>query len=70
MVDADRLLELTERLHEAHARIDDSSLPPEHRSRWQRRLIAITETAHRDLERAELQLLRFDHELDRHLGRG
>lgn len=68
LVDADDFLALTGRLRRIHHRLDEARISDEQRSRWQRRLISITEVAGRDLGRAEEQLNRFEHDLDRQLG--
>lgn len=65
MVDADDFLGFTTRLREAHARVDTTKASREQRGRLQRRLIAIADAAHRDLEQASDLLRRFEAELDR-----
>lgn len=69
LVDAKRLLSLAQRLRETHERVEHARVSPDQKARWQRRLIAITDAAKRDLERADDQLTRFVAELDRHLRR-
>ncbi len=69
LVDARRFLELTAQLRELYDRVDAAKVSPEQKSRWHRRLIAITDSAKDDLDRAEGHLLRFTAELDRHLRR-
>lgn len=67
MVDADDFLAFTERLRAAHHRVDEAKVSDERRARWQRRLLAITDAARADLDRAEEQLGRFEADLDRRL---
>lgn len=69
LVDARRFLEVTTKLHDLYSRVDGARVSADQKGRWQRRLIAITDAAKDDLDRAEGQLLRFSAELDRHLGR-
>ena len=69
LVDARRFLEVTAQLRELYARVDGARVSTEQKGRWHRRLIAITDAAKDDLDRAEGQLLRFSAELDRHLRR-
>lgn len=69
LVDARRFLDLTERLRELYDRVDAAKASTEQKGRWHRRLIAITDSARDDLDRAEGQLVRFTAELDRHLRR-
>ncbi len=69
LVDADRLLSLTQRLREVHERVAQARVSAEQKARWQRRLVAITEAATPNLDRAEQQLIRFVAELDRALRR-
>lgn len=67
MVDAEDFLAFTQRLHEVHARVDSADAADRRRSGWQRRLLAITETARTSLERARQQLDRLEAELDEQL---
>lgn len=69
LVDARRFLELTEQLRELYDRVDAAKVSAEQKGRWHRRLIAITDSAKDDLDRAEGHLVRFTAELDRHLRR-
>lgn len=69
LVDARRFLELTAQLRDLYARVDGARVSTEQKGRWHRRLIAITDAAREDLDRAEGQLVRFSAELDRHLRR-
>ncbi|MDP9022538.1 MAG: hypothetical protein M3N57_07550 [Actinomycetota bacterium] len=65
LLDADRVLALTRRLRDVHARLDDVRLSRDAKGRWQRRLIAISQSAQDDLADAEQQLERLVAELDR-----
>lgn len=65
LVDADRFLSLTQRLREVHERVAQARVSAEQKARWQRRLLAITDAATRNLDRGEQQLTRFVAELDR-----
>ncbi|MBW3561960.1 MAG: hypothetical protein KY437_05635 [Actinobacteria bacterium] len=69
LVDARRFLEVTAQLRDLYSRVDGARVSTEQKGRWQRRLIAITDAAKDDLDRAEGQLVRFSAELDRHLRR-
>ena len=69
LVDARRFLEVTGQLRDLYARVDGARVSAEQKGRWHRRLIAITDAARDDLDRAEGQLVRFSAELDRHLRR-
>lgn len=59
LVDAARFLRVSEGLRAAFAEVNEAGLDDAVRERWQRRLIAITNVAKRDLGRAEEQLSRF-----------
>lgn len=69
LLDARRFLDLTEQLRELYDRVDAAKASAEQKGRWHRRLIAITDAARDDMDRAEGQLVRFTAELDRHLKR-
>lgn len=69
LLDARRFLELTEHLRDLYDRVDTAKVSAEQKGRWHRRLIAITDAARDDMDRAEGQLVRFTAELDRHLRR-
>jgi hypothetical protein len=58
-VDAELFVRISDRLRNAFAQVARAELPSDQKSRWQRRLIAITDTAKRDLVLAEEQLERF-----------
>ena len=55
-VDAVRFAAVSEGLRDAFVQLGNTTLAPYQRSRWQRRLIAITDAARRDLPRAQAQL--------------
>jgi hypothetical protein len=59
MVDAEQFMRVSQGLKEALAALGAADLGSGQRGRWQRRLMAITETATRDLAGAEMQLERF-----------
>lgn len=67
LVDAQQFLDLTGRLKSAHQRVDGAGVAPDRKARWQRMLVAISESAQHDLSRAEEALERLVAELDRHL---
>lgn len=69
LLDARRFLALTEQLRDLYDRVDDAKVSADQKGRWHRRLIAITDAARDDMDRAEGQLVRFTAELDRHLRR-
>lgn len=69
LLDARRFLDLTAQLRELYERVDGAKASAEQKGRWHRRLIAITDAAREDMDRAEGQLVRFTAELDRHLKR-
>lgn len=58
-VDAAAFLRLSEALRVSFTEVTESGLAAEEAARWQRRLIAITNTAKRDLPRALAQMERF-----------
>jgi hypothetical protein len=60
--DEERSARLSAGLKEAFTRLAAAPLDPDERARWQRRLIAVTNAAKRDLTRAEESLARFDHD--------
>jgi hypothetical protein len=68
-VDAQRFLELSQGLKQALRDINAADLRPGDRDRWQQRLVAITHTARRDLERGYAELLAAEQELRRYLRR-
>jgi hypothetical protein len=70
MVDAEQFLRFSEALREDFATLADAGVAPASRERWQRRLIAITNLAKHDLDRAEAQHDRFRRDLSRELGSG
>lgn len=65
-VDANVLLDFADRLHAMRARLEDAPVSVEQRRRWQSRLVAISQGATNDLDRAGSQLRRMAAELDRH----
>jgi hypothetical protein len=65
LVDAGDFLGFTTRLREAHGRVEGARVSREKKGRWQRRLIAIADAGHRDLEQASELLRRFEAELDK-----
>lgn len=67
-VDAARFLAVSDGLKQAFARLAGADLPVDAKGRWQRRLIAITNAAKRDLPRAQEQLVRFDQDWRREVG--
>ncbi len=66
-VDAELFLRLNACLKEGYERIARARVSAERKARWQRRLIAITDAARRDLRSAQEQYDRFARELDRAL---
>lgn len=58
-VDAVAFMRMSDGLREAFAQVSQARLRPDEASRWQRRLIAITNVAKRDLPGALEQLERF-----------
>jgi hypothetical protein len=68
MVDATQFLRFSDALRDDFAALASASLSASSRERWQRRLIAITNLAKRDLDRAEAQHARFREDLARELG--
>ncbi|MDX1510770.1 MAG: hypothetical protein R3249_05455 [Nitriliruptorales bacterium] len=52
MVNVDDLLELTERLREAHRRISDATQGDNHRRRWEKRLATISEVGTSNIPKA------------------
>ncbi len=67
MLDADDFLGFTERLRTVRERIEAAAVSREQKGRWQRKLLAITDAAQRDLDDATDLLRRFEAELDRRL---
>jgi transposase len=59
-VDAEQFMQLSEALRRAFAEVSAAGLLPADAARWQRRLIAITNAAKRDLPRALEQMRRFE----------
>ena len=58
-VDAVAFMRMSEGLREAFAQLGEAKLRPDEAGRWQRRLLAITNVAKRDLPGALEQLERF-----------
>lgn len=69
MVDAEAFLQFAARLKGLRERVDAANVSSEQRTRWQRKLIAVSDVGARDLERAATQLARFEAEVERSLGR-
>jgi hypothetical protein len=67
-VDAELFIRVSDRLKEAFAALGATDLPQGKRDRWQRRLVAIANTAKRDLKRAETQIERFHADWTREVG--
>ncbi|MGH8896547.1 MAG: hypothetical protein ACRDZ4_05845 [Egibacteraceae bacterium] len=67
-VDAELFMRVSRSLKEALAALGAADLPQAQRSRWQRRLVEITNTAKRDLGRAEAQIERFHVDWAREVG--
>lgn len=65
-LDAQQVLQFTERLRALHEQLDASRVSDEQRRRWQSRLAAISEGATTDLARAAEQLRRLEADMDRH----
>ncbi len=65
-MDAQRFLAFNERLKLARERIGDANVHGEKRAGWQRRLIAISNGATENMQKAEAQLERLEAELERH----
>lgn len=59
MLSAEQFIRVSRGLKEAYAALGAADLPVAQRERWQRRLMAITDTATRDLGGAEIQLQQF-----------
>lgn len=68
LVDAEQFLRVSEALKRGFAEISTADLPAVARDRWQRRLIAITNLAKHDLDRAERQVHAFLADLEGELG--
>ena len=62
MVDAEEFLGFTQRLRALHTKVDAADVSE--RGQWQRQLLAVTETAQTDLDRAKDRLERLERELD------
>lgn len=69
MLDAEAFLQFTERLKGLRERVEGANVSSQQRARWQRKLIAVSDVGTRDLERATVQLNRFEVEVERSLGR-
>ncbi len=69
MMDADDFLAFTSDLKAVHEQVDTADVTAGQRSRWQRRLVRITDGATQDLTRAGDQLRRLRHEVERFLRR-
>lgn len=67
-IDARRFVALSQGLRTAFSRLDTVLLLEQERSRWQRRLVGITETARRDLPRAQTELARYEDDWHRQIG--
>jgi hypothetical protein len=67
-IDAVRFVALTQGLRAALKRVATARLTEGQRARWQRRLAAITEAAHRDLPSAQAQLDRYEQDWSREIG--
>lgn len=61
-VDAVAFLKVSDGLRDAFALLGEAKLRPDESTRWQRRLIAISNVAKRDLTGALEQLERFQHD--------
>jgi hypothetical protein len=59
LLDAAHFLRVSDGLRDAFAEVNGADIDAATKERWQRRLIAITTVAKRDLGRAEEQLSRF-----------
>jgi hypothetical protein len=59
MVSTEQFIRVSQGLKQAYAALHAAALPYAQRQRWQRRLIAITDTATRDLGGAEAELQQF-----------
>lgn len=68
MVDAAQFMRFSDGLKQSFERLGEASVTDAARQRWQRRLLAITTTAQRDLDRAEKQFARFRTDFDREFG--
>jgi hypothetical protein len=68
LVDAQQFIRVSDGLKLAFGDLAAAELGPGARERWQRRLLAITNLAKHDLDRAEGQLQRLRDDLDRELG--
>lgn len=66
-LDAERFLALNDSLRALHERVEGAKASAEQKARWQRRIVAITNAAKEDLDRADEKLRRFTGELDRQL---
>lgn len=63
--DPEQAERLSAALRDTFAMLAAAPLPPEDKGRWQQRLIAITNSAKRDLQRADASLRRFLAEWER-----
>jgi hypothetical protein len=68
-MDAEAFLDFSRRLKLLREQLDDANVSGEQRARWQRKLIAVSDAGTRDLDRATVQLNRFEAEVRRSLGR-
>lgn len=68
-MDAEAFLDFSRRLKLLRGQLDDANVSGEQRARWQRKLIAVSDAGTRDLDRATVQLNRFEAEVRRSLGR-
>jgi hypothetical protein len=64
-IDVHVFVALTQGLHVAFSQVSEAKLTEGRRSRWQRRLVAISEAARVDLPAASEQLARFERDWGR-----
>lgn len=67
-IDARAFVTLSEGLREAFDRLGASDVTEDQRGRWQRRLLAITDAAKRDLPEAQAQMDRYRSDWAREVG--
>ncbi len=70
LIDAEQFLRVTDSLKDSFARLEAAVLSDAARQRWQRRLLALTELAKEDLDRAEREVDRYRADFQREVGRG
>ena len=68
LIDAEQFLRVSEALKGSFARLEKAALPDSARQRWKRRLIALTELAKEDLDRAERECDRCQADFQRMVG--